>query len=358
MSDVSIQQRALQWQPDDLGCSLEAAGVPVSVVSSNGRPLVRVALGYPHAGVRASYLDSLRAWLGDQASSCDLELEARVVPHRNQNNLPALDQVSNVIAVSSGKGGVGKSTTAVNLALALQAEGARVGLLDADVFGPSVPMMLGIPEGQRPEVIDQRWFVPVPAHGLQTMSMGYLVDDSTPVVWRGPKASGALQQLVAQTRWQQLDYLLVDLPPGTGDIQLTLAQRVPVAGSVVVTTPQDLALLDAIKGIEMFRKVDIHVLGIVENMALHVCEQCGHQSHPFGSGGGEQVVQRYQTRLLGQLPLALRIREEADSGRPTVAADPSCPEAQLYRQAARRLAALLSLRPGAARAFPAVTTES
>jgi ATP-binding protein involved in chromosome partitioning len=268
--------------------------------------------------------------------------------------MAALDQVSNIIAISSGKGGVGKSTTTVNLALSLQAEGARVGILDADVFGPSLPLMMGIEDGRRPKLKDNKLFIPIEAHGMQTMSMGYLIDEGTPVVFRGPKASGALLQLVEQTLWQKLDYLLIDMPPGTGDIQLTLAQRVPVAGAVVVTTPQDIALLDAIKGIEMFRKTDIRVLGIVENMAMHVCSQCDHVEHIFGEGGGEKVASRYDTTLLGSLPLSRTIREQADGGRPTAIAAPDSAEAQVYLQVARNMAARLSLIGVGQRAFPRV----
>ncbi len=270
--------------------------------------------------------------------------EAPVIPRaRAQGGLPGLDRVKNVIAVASGKGGVGKSTTAVNLALALAAEGARVGILDADIYGPSQPMMLGVPSGTKPGVKDDAWFVPLKVHGIEMMSIGLLLDsDNTPVVWRGPKATGALMQLLQQTLWDDLDYLVVDMPPGTGDIQLTLAQKVPVAGAVIVTTPQDIALLDAKKGIEMFRKVEIPVLGVVENMALHVCGKCGHIEHIFGAGGGERIARDYQTELLGALPLDMRIREEVDSGRPTVVAEPDGEIAALYRQIARRTGAALA----------------
>lgn len=270
--------------------------------------------------------------------------ESPAIPRaRPQGGLPGLDRVKNVIAVASGKGGVGKSTTAVNLALALAAEGARVGILDADIYGPSQPMMLGVPSGTKPGVKDDAWFVPLKVHGIEMISIGLLLDsDNTPVVWRGPKATGALLQLLQQTLWDDLDYLVVDMPPGTGDIQLTLAQKVPVAGAVIVTTPQDIALLDARKGIEMFRKVEIPVLGVVENMALHVCSNCGHIEHVFGAGGGERIARDYQTELLGALPLDMRIREEVDSGSPTVVAAPDGELAALYRQIARRTGAALA----------------
>ena len=326
---------------------------------SDDQVILEVVLGFPFEGVRHEYERLLQAAIEPAADGrrLALRLTAEIIPHRVQGELQAMPSVSNVIAVASGKGGVGKSTTAVNLALALRDEGARVGLLDADIFGPSQPIMLGIPEGTRPEVADQRWFLPLMAHGLQTMSMGYLVNETTAVVMRGPKASGALQQLVHNTRWDKLDYLIVDMPPGTGDMQLTLAQQVPVAGAVIVTTPQDIALLDARKGIEMFRKVGIGVLGIVENMAMHICSNCGHAEHIFGQGGGERIADQYQTALLGSLPLSLAIRAQADAGAPTVVAAPDGPEAGLYREAARRVGARLAMQAPGERAFPKVVME-
>ena len=356
-AEQRIRQQLGHFIPEDLGVSLESIGAVSNVSVSESQVSAEVVLGYPLEGVRASLEAAIGEHLADalEGRALSLSLRSQIVPHRAQSSLPALDQVANVIAVASGKGGVGKSTTAVNLALALQAEGARVGLLDADVFGPSQPLMLGKPDGTRPEVLDGKVFVPVEAYGLQTMSMGYLTTKQTPVVWRGPKASGALVQMMEQTRWKQLDYLLVDLPPGTGDIQLTLAQKIPVAGAVVITTPQDIALLDAIKGVEMFRKVDIRVLGIVENMAVHICSHCGHQEHVFGQGGGQRMAQDYDTEVLAALPLSLKIREQADSGEPVVAACPDSEEAGLYRQAARRMAARLSLTEAGKRAFPKIT---
>jgi ATP-binding protein involved in chromosome partitioning len=352
----AVRQSLSELIPDDLQVDLVSAGCLTELAETSDTLRLGITLGYPCA----SALEALRERIGQAVAphlagrALDLDLRVSIKPHRTQNDMPALDQVANVIAVASGKGGVGKSTTAVNLALALSAEGARVGLLDADIFGPSQPLMLGQADGTRPEVLEGDRFVPVPAHGLQTMSMGYLMTRQTPVVWRGPKASGALTQMMLQTLWRDLDYLLIDLPPGTSDIQLTLAQKIPVAGAVVVTTPQDIALLDAIKGVEMFRKVDIRVLGIVENMAVHICSQCGHQEHVFGQGGADRMSRQYQTPVLGSLPLSLRIREQADGGTPTVVAEPDSAEARLYHQAARRLAARLSLTQEGRRSFPKV----
>lgn len=260
----------------------------------------------------------------------------------------AIPGVKNIIAVASGKGGVGKSTTAVNLALALAAEGARVGILDADIYGPSQPQMLGVGQ-QRPAIVGatgQQKMVPITAHGIQSISMGYLVTEETPMLWRGPMATGALQQLLMQTAWDNVDCLVIDMPPGTGDIQITLAQKVPVTGAVIVTTPQDIALLDAKKGIEMFRKVNVPILGVVENMAIHICTNCGHEEHIFGAGGGERIARDYQTELLGSLPLDLSIRADADAGKPSVARDPKSAVSQRYRDIARKL--LAKLQPDAA----------
>lgn len=263
-----------------------------------------------------------------------------------------LEGVKQIIAVASGKGGVGKSTTAVNIALALKAAGYRTGVLDADIYGPSQGMMLGIPSGTRPKADVDKHFLPLEAHGIQVMSMSFMVTDSTPMVWRGPMAAGALQQIMMQTRWDNLDYLVVDMPPGTGDIQLTLSQKVPVTGAVIVTTPQDIALLDCKKGIEMFRKVDIPVLGVVENMSLHICSACGHEDAIFGEGGGERIATEYQTELLGQLPLLTSIREQTDMGVPSVAADPEGRIAQIYANIAGKIAEKMQKMAAAGNSAP------
>lgn len=267
-----------------------------------------------------------------------------------------MKQIRNIVAVASGKGGVGKSTTSVNLALALQAQGHQVGLLDADIYGPSQQMMLGIAAGVRPEQQDGQWLLPIEAHGLKTMSMGYLVSERTPMVWRGPMAGGALTQMLEQTVWGELDYLIIDMPPGTGDIQLTLSQKARVSGAVIVTTPQDIALLDAQKGIEMFRKVDVPVLGIIENMAVHICSACGHAEHIFGAQGGARIASEYGVPLLASLPLSVAIRENTDGGNPPVVSAPESPEAQLYLGAAKAISAALAAQAqGAVQQFPEIT---
>lgn len=260
----------------------------------------------------------------------------KIVSHAVQRGVKLLPGVKNIIAVASGKGGVGKSTTAVNLALALAAEGATVGLLDADIYGPSQPQMLGITG--RPESPDGKSLAPMTAYGIQAMSIGFLIDVETPMVWRGPMVTSALEQLLTETRWDEVDYLVIDMPPGTGDIQLTLAQKVPVTGAVIVTTPQDIALLDARKGLKMFEKVGIPILGIVENMSLHTCSKCGHEEHIFGEGGGARMAADYDLEVLGSLPLAMQIREQADSGKPTVVSDPDGRVAEIYRDIARKVA--------------------
>ncbi|WNK18770.1 iron-sulfur cluster carrier protein ApbC [Halomonas piscis] len=257
-----------------------------------------------------------------------------------------MEGVKHMIAVASGKGGVGKSTVTANLALALSAEGYRVGVLDADIYGPSQAQMLGVKEGERPQTEGDQAFYPLKAHGLQAMSIAFLIDHKEPMVWRGPMVVGAFQQLLNQTLWDNLDFLLIDMPPGTGDIQLTLSQKVPVSGAVIVTTPQDIALLDARKGIEMFRKVNVPVLGVVENMSLYHCENCGHEAPIFGEGGGERIAEEYDTQMLGRLPLSLSIREFADSGRPSVIAEPDSSVSQTFARIARQVADSMDQAPG------------
>ncbi len=337
-----------------IGQGLVAAGCIVDL-TPGATPHVVVELGFPAAGIAIDIVSDIKTLL---RASCDVEatvrIGCRVLPQAVQKGLNPLPGVANIIAVASGKGGVGKSTVAVNLALALQAEGASVGILDADIYGPSQPLMLG--SKQRPTSPDGKRMNPIIAHGLQAMSIGFIMaDDAQPAIWRGPMVTQALTQLLNETVWDDLDYLIIDLPPGTGDIQLSLSQRVPVSASVIVTTPQDIALLDARKGLQMFRKVGIPVLGVIENMATHVCTNCGHEEAIFGAGGGDKLANEAGTELLGSLPLDLRIRLQADSGNPTVAADPQSELSQRYRGIARLMAARLAYGAGGELAFPTVT---
>jgi ATP-binding protein involved in chromosome partitioning len=324
---------------------LRSVTTAVEVDLTGGKARIEVILGFPAAGIA----DALGADVGRQlAEQAGIEADVRVSwdvrAHAVQGNLVPLAEVRNIIAVASGKGGVGKSTTAVNLALALQAEGARAGVLDADIYGPSQPQMLGVAD-QQPVSTDGKTFEPLEAHGLQAMSIGFLVGQEKPVIWRGPMVTQALNQLMFQTNWRDLDYLVVDLPPGTGDIQLTLTSKVPVSGAIVVTTPQDIALLDARRGLKMFEKVDVRILGVVENMSSYVCAECGHEESVFGSGGGETLSRESGMPLLGAMPLDIRIRREADGGEPTVIREPDSEIALRYREIARRAAARLAAAP-------------
>ena len=297
-----------------------------------------IVLGYPAKSqfdsIRKSVISALRELPG--VKNVSVNVSSQIVAHAVQRGVKLLPGIKNIIAVASGKGGVGKSTTAVNLALALAAEGARVGILDADIYGPSQPMMLGITG--RPDSLEENTIEPMEAYGLQASSIGFLIDDDAPMVWRGPMVTSALEQLLRQTRWRDLDYLVVDMPPGTGDIQLTLAQKVPVTGSVIITTPQDVALLDARKGLKMFEKVGVPIIGIIENMSTYVCTKCGHEEHVFGTGGGQKMCKEYGVDFLGDLPLNLTIREQADAGRPTVVADPDGAISAIYKGIARQVA--------------------
>ncbi len=348
----ALERHVLNIIPMDTGVSLAASGTRIRMALDSNRAAVSLTLGYPLSG---EAVEELRATVASVLAGQDLQLSSfelshRVVAHAVQPNVSPSPLIRNIIAIGSGKGGVGKSTTAVNLALALAAEGARVGVLDADVYGPSIPTMLGLTG--RPDSPDGKSIEPMRIHGIEAMSIGLMVEADTPMIWRGPMATSALTQLLTETLWgsasQGLDYLIVDLPPGTGDIQLTLAQKIPVAGAVIVTTPQDVATLDARKALKMFEKVQVPVLGLIENMAVHVCTNCGHVEHLFGQGGGERMAAQYGVPLLGSLPLEISIREQGDVGVPVVAASPDSAAAMAYRRIARRMVALLAARPRAA----------
>jgi ATP-binding protein involved in chromosome partitioning len=318
-----------------------------------------VVLGYPARsvieGIRRELTDRIGKIAGVGKVSVDVQV--KIVAHAVQRGLKLLGGVRNVIAVASGKGGVGKSTTAVNLALALAAEGAKVGILDADIYGPSQQVMMGL--SGKPMSPDGKTIEPMVNYGVQAMSIGLLIDVDTPMVWRGPMVTQALEQLLRDTQWKDLDYLVVDLPPGTGDIQLTLSQKVPVTGAVIVTTPQDIALIDARKGLKMFEKVGVPILGLVENMSIHICSNCGHEEHVFGEGGAAKMSKDYNVDVLGSLPLDIKIREHADSGRPTVVAEPDSRPAQIYREIARKVAARIAeLAKDHSAAFPKIVIQN
>ncbi len=356
---ADVEQALGRWREPHLGTDLVSAGAVRAIEVETDRVRVHLNLGFPvtrhREALAAQVAEVVRTATG--AADVAVEVDWTVVPRQVQATLKPLENIKNIIAVASAKGGVGKSTTAVNLALALADEGARVGLLDADIYGPSQPRMMGV-AGGKPQSPDGKTITPLENYGVQVMSIGFLIEEESPMVWRGPMVTQALTQLLTETRWDALDYLVIDLPPGTGDIQLTLAQKVPVAGAVVVTTPQDIATLDARKGIKMFEKVKVPVLGVLENMSLHICSNCGHEEHVFGSGGGQRLADQEGVDLLGSLPLDIRIREQADAGHPTVAADPDSRVATLYREAARTTAARLSLQAAAGTSrFPNIMVD-
>jgi len=315
-----------------------------SIVIKGSSASINITLGYPASGYHEKLRQNIKSKVEnvEGIDTVNIDIATQIVSHTVQKNLKPMPGIKNIIAVASGKGGVGKSTTAVNLALALIAEGAKVGILDADIYGPSQPLMLGL--SGPPDSRDRKTMEPKVAYGLQSISIGYLVEADTPMIWRGPMVTNALQQLLKNTNWNNLDYLIVDLPPGTGDTQLTLSQQIPVSGAVIITTPQDIALLDAQKGLKMFEQVEIPVLGIIENMSIHICSQCGHEESIFGTGGGLKMSKKHGVELLGALPLDINIREQADSGCPTVVSDPESRSAHMYREIARKLAATLSKR--------------
>ncbi|MFT5220949.1 MAG: ATP-binding protein involved in chromosome partitioning [Gammaproteobacteria bacterium] len=356
---TEIEQKLGQIIDPNMESDLVTSKAVKSIEADGDNWKIEIVLGYPAAGYFGQLKQEINAALEglDVGGEIDIQISSQIKSHAVQQNLKPLAGIKNIIAVASGKGGVGKSTTAVNLALALQTEGARVGILDADIYGPSIPRMLGC-KGQ-PESSDGKSLQPMMGHGIQSMSIGYLVEEDTPMIWRGPMVTQALEQLLNDTRWDAVDYLVIDLPPGTGDTQLTLAQRIPVSGAVIVTTPQDIALLDARKGLKMFEKVEVPVLGIVENMSIHICSECGHSEHIFGSGGGEMMSREHGVDLLGSLPLDIHIREQADSGIPIVTADENCQVSLIYREIARKTAAKLATKArDHSSAFPNIVIQN
>mgnify|MGYP000527032868 CR=1 FL=1 len=342
LNPSQIEQLINDYRDESAEMTLAESNAKITVKVDGNNVDATITLGYPVKEYADVLKEEVEGLLKKEMTSDDVSVTVdwKVTKHKVQQGVNAISNIKNIIAVASGKGGVGKSTTSVNLALALAAEGASVGILDADIYGPSQPRMLGTT--QRPESADGKSIEPIESFGLQCMSMGFLIDEEEPMIWRGPMVTQALEQMLNDTNWTALDYLVIDLPPGTGDIQLTLSQKVPVSGAVIVTTPQDISLLDARKALKMFEKVNVPVMGIIENMSTHVCSECGHEEHIFGAGGGEKMATQYGVDLLGNLPLDIQIREDADTGHPTVVADPDGTIATAYRGIARRVAARLA----------------
>lgn len=357
-SPAKIEEFVKDYQDPSTQITLGDTRATVKVTQDDNQTRVDVILGYPVKGYVGELEQNLKQLIEQQGTAnVTVNITTKIVKHKVQQGVPALENIKNIIAVASGKGGVGKSTTSVNLALALAAEGATVGILDADIYGPSQPRMLG--NTQRPESADGKSIEPIESYGIQSMSIGFLIDEEEPMIWRGPMVTQALQQMLGDTNWKELDYLVIDLPPGTGDIQLTLSQKVPVSGAVIVTTPQDISLIDARKALKMFEKVKVPVLGVIENMSTHICSQCGHEEHIFGAGGGQSMADQYGVNMLGSLPLDIQIREDADSGRPTVVKDPDGEIAMAYRGIARRIAANLAMQgKNYAAAFPNIVIKN
>jgi ATP-binding protein involved in chromosome partitioning len=359
LSREQIESRLKEYIDPYMEKDLVSTKCVRNVMIEGDQVVVDIVLGFPAEGYKEDLAAKLKGMVEaiDGVAKARINVSFAIQAHSVQKGVKTIDGIKNIIAVASGKGGVGKSTTATNLALALSAEGAKVGVLDADIYGPSQPRMLGI--HGKPESKDGQTLEPLVSYHIQTMSIGFLVDEETPMIWRGPMVTQALQQLLGDTNWTDLDYLVIDLPPGTGDVQLTLAQQVPVSGAVIVTTPQDIALLDARKGLKMFEKVEVPVLGIIENMSIHICSECGHEEHIFGEGGGQRMSDDYDVDFLGALPLDKAIREEVDSGRPSVIANPDGRIAQIYKEIARRTAAKLALQSkNYAAKFPQIVIQN
>ena len=344
VSQLQIETQIKNYVDPYLGKDLVSVKAIKNISINGENVIIDVEMGFPVQGYENSIRENIVKFVSSVTGveSVTVNITKNVVNHAVQQGVKPIKGIKNVIAVASGKGGVGKSTTAVNLALAIAAEGGKVGIMDADIYGPSQPRMLGI-DG-KPESKDGTTMEPMENYGVQAMSIGFLIDEETPMIWRGPMVTQALEQLINDTNWGDLDYLIIDLPPGTGDIQLTLSQKIPVSGAVIVTTPQDIALLDARKGLKMFEKVNVPVLGIVENMSIHICSSCGHEEHIFGSGGGEKMSRDYDVDFLGALPLDIAIREQADNGKPTVVASPDSRISEIYREISRRVTAKLALQ--------------
>jgi len=359
VSRAAVEEAVAGYVDPYLETDLVSSKCLKSVDIDDGEVGLKIQLGYPAKGYAAKLQSALSERLTgvEGVRETRVEVETKIAAHAVQQGVDTLKNVKNIIAVASGKGGVGKSTVAVNLALGLSAEGANVGILDADIYGPSQPRMLGM-RGQ-PDSKDGKSLEPMVSYHVQSMSIGYLIDEETPMIWRGPMVTQALEQLLKDTNWRDLDYLVVDLPPGTGDTQLTLAQKIPVSGAVIVTTPQDIALLDARKGLKMFEKVQVPVLGIIENMSIHICSNCGHEEHIFGEGGGTRMAEQCGVDFLGGLPLDAQIRSDTDDGEPTVVTDPEGRIAEQFRDIARRVAAKLSKQAkDYSQAFPKIVIES
>ena len=358
LTEEQVETALKQIQDPYLGKDLVAGNTVKKIEIEAGEVNIAIKLGYPAKGISNELARQIEAKVMEAgAKHVQADVSWQIEAHTVQKSLKPLENIKNIIAVASGKGGVGKSTTAVNLALALSMEGATVGILDADIYGPSQPRMLGV-SGQ-PKSSDGKSLEPMEAHGLQAMSIGFLIDEETPMIWRGPMVTQALEQLLNDTCWRGLDYLVVDLPPGTGDVQLTLAQKIPVSGAIIVTTPQDIALLDARKGLKMFEKVEVPVLGIVENMSIHICSECGHEEAIFGQGGGQRMAEESGVDILGALPLDIKIREQADGGNPSVAMMPDSRIAEIYREIARKSAAKLAVQGKDYRArFPKIVIQN
>lgn len=344
VSPAQIEAAIATFVDPYLGTDLVAAGAVKDIAIEGNSVAIDIKLGMPVERYAPELEQSLRAAVTAAHSELEptFKITSKIVPRAVQTGAKRLNEVRNIIAVASGKGGVGKSTTTTNLALALRDEGAKVAILDADIYGPSQPRMLGA-QG-KPESRDGQSMEPIVSYGIQSMSIGNLIDEDTPMIWRGPMVTGALEQLLNDTNWVDIDYLIIDLPPGTGDIQLTLCQKIPVSGAVIVTTPQDIALLDARKALKMFEKVDVPVFGVIENMSVHICSQCGHEEHIFGAGGGETMAGQYDVDLLGALPLEMSIREGMDAGKPSVAFAPDSRSSEIYREIARKVAGKLATR--------------